>query len=135
MKLSTTIFLTIFASLILLGQDSKWPKLDASSMDVAYYPANVAWRNYLGPDQRNITPKLKVVYSRPQMKERTIFGNLVPFGQEWRLGANEATLLTTYQSVAIGDQVLAPGVYSVFAEVNEGEWTFHISSEITYGEK
>ena len=78
------------------GQESKWPKVDVSALDAEYYPARAAWRNYLGPDDRNIAPQVKVIYSRPKMKEREIFGGLVPYGQEWRLGANEATEITFY---------------------------------------
>ncbi len=127
--LTKTIFF-LFLSFSMYAQgDSEWPALDASPLDMAYYPASVAWRNYLSGDERTQTPKLKVVYSRPMKKGRDIFGGLVPYGQEWRLGANEATILTAYQSIGIGHKTLTAGAYSIFAEVNESEWTFHISTE------
>lgn len=131
MKNHIYLFILILFVQLAYGQsDSKWPALDASPMDVAYYPANVAWRNYLSPDQRNITPKIKLVYSRPLKKGRDIFGGLVPFGEEWRLGANEATTITFYQAVGIGDEVLEPATYTVFADVNEDKWTIHFSTEM-----
>ncbi|WP_235297097.1 DUF2911 domain-containing protein [Portibacter marinus] len=125
---------TIVSLLIVLttayAQDSKWPSLDASTMDAEYYPAEVAWRNYLSEDKRNITPKMKVVYSRPMMKDRKIFGNLVPYGEEWRLGANEATMITFYQPVDFGGQTVNQGTYSLFVVPEAGQWTFHLSSEM-----
>ena len=81
------------------AQDNEWPSLDASTMDIVYYPQEVAWRNYLGEEKRNISPKIKLVYSRPAVKERDIFGGLVPYGEEWRLGANEASIITFYAPV------------------------------------
>ena len=39
--------------------ESKWPELDASTLDAVYYPAEVAWRNYLDADQREVKPKMK----------------------------------------------------------------------------
>ena len=111
------------------AQDSKWPKLDASVMDAATYPSNAAWRNYMGEDERNLNPQAKVVYSRPLKKGREIFGGLIPYGQEWRLGANEATTITFYQTVGIGESVIPRGRYSVFAVVNQDSWTVNFSTE------
>ena len=110
--------------------DSKWPASDASVMDMIYYPSNVAWRNYLDESQRNITPKVKIAYSRPKMNNREIFGNLVPYGQEWRLGANEATTVTFYQNVDIAGTTVPGGTYTVSADVQEKQWTINLSSEM-----
>ncbi len=130
MKYLFTLTLLSFLTFSISAQEeSKWPDLDASTMDAEYYPEEVAWRNYLGDDKRNLTPKLKVVYSRPTIKGRKVFGDLVPFGEEWRLGANEATLISFYQAVAIGETAINQGTYSVFVTPNEDSWTFHISSE------
>jgi len=111
------------------SQESKWPKLDASTLDAEYYPAEVAWRNYLPEDQRGITPKIKLVYSRPMMKERKIFGELIKFGEEWRVGANEATTITFYQPVSIGGSALNQGSYSVSVVPTADSWTFNFSTE------
>lgn len=126
------LVVVLFAALLFTtsyGQESKWPKIDVSKMDAEYYPANAAWRNYLGPDQRNITPKIKVVYSRPMKNDRDIFGALVPYGKEWRLGANEATEITFYQSVDIDGTTVRPGTYTMSALVNENDWTINFSSQ------
>ena len=53
--------------------------------------------NYLEGDKRTQRPKMKLVFSRPMKNDRVIFGELVPYGKEWRLGANEATMITFYK--------------------------------------
>ena len=120
----------IISSTALLAQgDTKWPPIDASPMDVSYHPAEVAYRNYLKGEERNITPQIKLVYSRPQMKGRQIFGGLIAHGSEWRLGANEATMISFYQPVGIGNTTLQAGSYTLAAQVNENNWTIHVSTE------
>ena len=122
----------LFAALLFstgYSQESNWPKVDVSKMDAEYFPAQAAWRNYLGPEERNIQPKVKVVYSRPMKNDREIFGTLVPYGQEWRLGANEATEITFYQSVGIGGETVNPGTYTMTAVVNENDWIINFSSQ------
>ena len=130
MKNLTLLLMTILFSIALSAQgDSKWPSIDKSVLDIAYYPQTVAFRNYLSAEERESTPKIKLLFSRPKMNGRTIFGGLVSYGKEWRLGANEATMITFYQPVRIGKVSLGTGTYTVFAEPNEEEWTFHISSQ------
>jgi hypothetical protein len=111
------------------GQEIQWPQIDVSNLDAIYYPEEVAWRNYLSEDKRNITPKVKILYSRPIKKGRDIFGGLVPFGTEWRVGANEATHITFYQPVRIGEKTVSAGDYTLFATVNPAEWEFHLSTQ------
>ncbi len=113
----------------LSAQDEKWPAVDASTLDMIYYPQEVAWRNYLGDDQRNITPKIKLVYSRPAKKGRDIWGGLIPYGEEWRLGANEATTITFYAPVSLGGETIPAGAYTMSALVEKDHWTLNFSSE------
>ena len=124
------ILIFIFSSLwIVTGQDDEWPNLDASTLDMIYYPQEVAWRNYLGEDQRNISPKIKVVYSRPAKKDRDIFGGLIPYGEEWRLGANEASTITFYAPVDVGGETIQAGTYTLSALVEKDFWTINFSSQ------
>lgn len=58
---------------------------------------------------------VKVCYGRPSARGRAIMGGLVPFGEPWRLGANEATTLHIPVAVRFGDATLKPGVYSLYA--------------------
>jgi len=128
-KLIFVSILLLFGLVIQAQGDSKWPPIDVSPMEVIYYPANVAWRNYLKGEERNANPKMKLIYSRPQKKGRQIFGGLIAFGSDWRLGANEATTISFYQAIGIGDQTLQAGTYTIAATVNESEWTINISTE------
>lgn len=129
MKNIITILFAVLTVSLAMAQESKWPKVDPSNMDAEYYPAQAAWRNYLSGEDRTMSPKVKIIYSRPLKKEREIFGALVPYGQEWRLGANEATEITFYQTVGIGGQTVNPGTYTVFATPTATEWTVSFSSQ------
>lgn len=61
-------------------------------------------------------------YSRPNMRGRTIFGDLVPYGTLWRLGANANTKITFSTDVVVGDATLKAGAYAVFATPNAESW-------------
>ncbi len=128
-QLYLVIIICITSTVLMAQGDTKWPPIDASPMDVAYHPAEVAYRNYLQGDKRNVTPQIKLVYSRPQMKGRQIFGDLIAHGSEWRIGANEATLISFYQPVGIGKATLQAGNYTLAANVNKDSWTIHVSTE------
>jgi len=107
---------------------SKFPSLDKSPMDAVHYPRTSAFNNYMDEGDK-LDRKIKVLYCRPQKKDRVIFGELVPYGQEWRLGANEATEVTFYDNVEIGGKFVSRGTYTIFADVNQKEWTIKISSQ------
>ncbi|WP_027420831.1 DUF2911 domain-containing protein [Crocinitomix catalasitica] len=78
--------------------------------------------------------ELALEYSRPSVKGRTIFGELVPYDQVWRLGANACTKFTSSTDVKIGGKNLPAGTYSVFATPsNNGEWTIAFNSDIEQG--
>lgn len=130
MKQIITLILLLAVVFSSSAQESKWPKVDVSNMDAEYYPANVAWRNYLGEDERNKRPQIRLIYSRPMMNNRAIFGTLIPYGKVWRLGANEATEITFYQPVGIAGTMVNPGTYSVSALVNEKDWEIRFSSQL-----
>ena len=129
MKNIITLLFAVLTVSLAMAQESKWPKVDPSNMDAEYFPAKAAWRNYLKGEERTISPKIKVIYSRPLKKEREIFGALVPYGAEWRLGANEATEITFYQSVGIGGTTVNPGTYTLFATPTADAWTVSFSSQ------
>ena len=70
---------------------------------------------------------VKVDYSSPRMKGRKIFGSLVPYGQVWRAGANEATTITTDTAVTVGGKNVPAGTYTLFTIPNADKWTLIIS--------
>lgn len=67
---------------------------------------------------------ITVEYSRPGVKERTIFGDLVPYGELWRTGANSNTKVTFDTEITIGEQVVAAGTYALFTIPNKDSWEF-----------
>lgn len=70
-----------------------------------------------------------VNYSSPSVKGRTIWGELVPYGQVWRAGANEATTIETDKDIKVEDKTLPAGKYAFFAIPGEKEWTIIFNKE------
>lgn len=64
-----------------------------------------------------------VEYGRPSVAGRAIWGSLVPYGQVWRTGADEATTITFDKDVAIEGKPLAKGTYALFTIPTESTWT------------
>lgn len=73
--------------------------------------------------QRVGVTDIEIVYSRPSMKGRTIFGGLEPWGEIWRAGANSATKVTFSTPVKLGGQEVPAGTYALFAKLGQDEWT------------
>lgn len=92
-------------------------KLDASPMDLAMYR-----------DENN-NPVARIIYSRPQKRDREVFGKLVPYGEVWRTGANESTELTLYEDMKVADEVIEEGTYTLYTIPEEKEWTVILSKE------
>lgn len=70
-----------------------------------------------------------ITYSSPSVKGRKIWGDLVPYDQVWRSGANEATILETDKEIKIGDKKLPAGKYSLYTLPGEKEWQVIINSQ------
>ncbi len=62
-------------------------------------------------------------YSQPAVNGRSIFGDIVPYGEVWRTGANEATTIRFDEDVTVEGKKLMAGTYALFAIPNEKEWT------------
>ena len=72
---------------------------------------------------------LTVKYSRPGVKGRVIWGELVPYDKPWRTGANEATTFTTTDEITFGGQKLKAGTYSLITVPGKDEWRVALNSE------
>jgi hypothetical protein len=72
---------------------------------------------------------VKSDYSSPRMKGRKIFGGLVPYGEVWRAGANDATTLVTDTNLNIGGKDVPAGSYTIFALPNADKWVLIISKK------
>ncbi|MEZ4234735.1 MAG: DUF2911 domain-containing protein [Myxococcota bacterium] len=67
---------------------------------------------------------ITVDYSSPGKRERTVWGELVPYGEVWRTGANTATTFETTADLTVGGTAVPAGTYSIFTVPGESEWTF-----------
>lgn len=75
------------------------------------------------------TAKLTVTYSRPAVKGREVWGGLVPYGQVWRLGANDATTLEISEACKLAGHELPAGSYALFAIPAKDKWTIVVNSQ------
>ncbi len=106
-----------------IENEIKFPNLDKSPMDVAAFPK----------DYKDANKIVKVRYSRPQLKGRSI-DSLAPQGKVWRTGANEATEITFYQDMMLGKTKINKGTYSIATIPGEKTWTFIINKDLnTWG--
>ncbi len=72
---------------------------------------------------------IELSYSRPNIKGRSVMGNLVPFGKVWRTGANGATTLTFEDDVTIGDKKIPAGKYGLLSIPDKENWTLIITKQ------
>lgn len=72
---------------------------------------------------------LKLEYARPAVKGRKIWGDLVPYGQVWRAGANSATVLTFSDAVQIAGKDVPAGSYALFALPGAESWTLILNKQ------
>lgn len=74
--------------------------------------------------------RIKVCYSRPRMLGRPIMGRLVPYGEPWRFGANEATAIHVSAPATIAGVVVEPGWYSLMAVPGETDWRIIVNGDV-----
>lgn len=72
---------------------------------------------------------ITIEYSSPSVKGRKIWGELVPYGEVWRAGANKATIFMTDKDIMVEGKKLPAGKYSLYALPTEKEWTIILNSE------
>jgi Protein of unknown function (DUF2911)/Tetratricopeptide repeat len=73
---------------------------------------------------------VEISYSRPAVKQRKIFGDLVPYGKVWRTGANQATTIAFGEEITFGDKKVPAGKYGLLTIPNTGEWTVILSKQL-----
>ncbi len=93
--------------------------LDKSPADIASYP----------PGGRVSAKNVKVIYSRPQLKGRSL-ADLAPAGKVWRTGANEASEITFYGDAEFGGSPVKAGTYSLFTIPGEDTWTVILNKNL-----
>lgn len=73
---------------------------------------------------------LEVFYNRPYKKDREIFGGLVPYGEVWRTGANEATTFFTNKDILVDGSILSAGTYTLWTIPMENSWKVIFNSKL-----
>lgn len=73
---------------------------------------------------------IKIVYGQPYKNGRNIFGELIPYGEVWRTGANEATEIITTKDIKFAGQLLPAGTYALFTIPGKDTWTIILNSEL-----
>ena len=99
--------------------------LGSAQTDKAARPSPAAKATCALADGKTITAD----YSSPRAKGRKIFGGLVPFGEVWRAGANDATTFVTTADVMVGGKHVPAGSYTIFTIPNKDKWTLIISKK------
>ena len=74
--------------------------------------------------------EIEVQYSRPSMRGREIFGNLVPYDKIWRTGADNSTKISFTTDVMVDGNTIKAGTYSIFSIPNQNEWTVMFYSDV-----
>ncbi len=107
---------------------------DVSVMDMAYFPPD-----YPSLKMHHLiatAPFVRVIYSRPIKLGRKIFGELLPYGKPWRLGANEASEIEFFKSASIQDKKVSAGRYIIYCIPEPTKWTIILNSDLfTWGKE
>ena len=106
---------------------SNLPPLDKSPMDMSYYPVNYPILKI--QDKATEPLIMRLIYSRPQLNGRKIFGELQEYGNVWRLGANEATEIEFFKDVKINGKKIKKGRYTLYAIPYPDKWTLIVNRE------
>lgn len=105
----------------LCNAQSAIDKLDTSPMDMSYspngYPGQMIQKKFTGG------PNARIIYSRPQLKGRTMLGDKEKYNAIWRLGANESTELEMFKDGTFGGKKLAKGRYTLYALIDSAKWS------------
>ncbi|MFU8812598.1 MAG: DUF2911 domain-containing protein [Balneolaceae bacterium] len=127
MILRTLFSITIIAGLILtLAVHSQ---AQQRTTDRVWQSPNAAVNQTIGLTEVSLT------YGRPSVRDREVFGSLVPFDQVWRTGANESTAITFSDDVRLEGHHVEAGTYSLFTIPGEESWTIIINDRLVWGNR
>ena len=114
MKRTVIAVLLMLSSLIAAAQDDKSKR-----------PSPPGTAQFTFADGKKIT----IDYSRPSVKGRKIYGGLVPYGQVWRTGANEATTFVTEKDIEVGGTQVPQGSYTLYTLPTQAGWKLIINKQ------
>lgn len=120
------IFCLVVSAASLFAQPNI-PAVDKSGMDMSFYPVNYP---ILKIQDKLSGPLIaRVIYSRPHKNGRSVFGELLHYGDLWRLGANEATEIELFKDVKINGTALKKGRYTLYCLPTPEKWTIIFNRE------
>lgn len=114
MRISVFIFLSMFLGFTSLNAQLKTPAASPSSK----------------VEQKVGLTDITLEYSRPSMKGRAIFGDLVPFDKMWRTGANRNSMVTFSEDVKVAGQDVKKGTYAIFTKPGKTSWEIYLYNDI-----
>lgn len=109
------------------GAKSLIPLIDNSPLDESYFPVDYPLLKLR--DKATEPVRARVIYSRPQMKDREVFGKLIEYDKVWRLGANEGTEIEFFTDAIINNVKIKKARYTLYAIPNPDKWTFILSKD------
>jgi len=115
MKKISTLFTSILISLAGLNASAQLKMPQSSSLQTLIQEFGLG--------------KVTVSYSRPNIKGRSLEKDLTPFGEVWRTGANDATVITFTDAVTLEGNPVSPGEYALFTIPGKDEWTIILNKE------
>ena len=115
MRLVTFLFYLVVLSQVVFAQNDRPARLQVPTLSP-----------FAEVTQQVALTKVKLTYARPSAKGRKIFGDLVPFGEVWRTGANASTKITFTGDVSIEGNDLKAGTYALYTIPDESSWTIII---------
>lgn len=126
MRLNSITFFSLFIVALLFVTGCGQPESDDVDQIRRKSPIAIAKINH-----ESSNTYIKIVYGQPYKRDREIFGNLEPYGEVWRTGANEATELTTTKEILFAGEEVKAGTYSLFSIPRENEdWTIILNSKL-----
>lgn len=125
-KVALTLFLSAFAILIIQVSNNTVQAQERTT-DRVFASPNAAVSQTIG------LTIVEVTYGRPSVRGRVIFGDLVPFGEVWRTGANESTAITFSDDVMVNGEELGAGTYSLYTIPGSNEWTIIFNDKLSWG--
>ncbi len=123
MKSTTISFFTILLALLMINT----VEAQERQTDRPMASPNAAVNQTIG------LTEVEVTYGRPSVRDRVIFGDLVPFSEVWRTGANESTVISFSDDVLIEGEHVEEGIYSMYTIPEEDRWTIIINEKLSWG--
>jgi hypothetical protein len=121
------LFIALFNASLCFAQTPPVPAVDKSPMDMSYFPKDFPVTKVQNKTAESLIARL--IYGRPQKNGRNLFGELVPYDEIWRLGANEATEIEFFKDVKINGKKVTKGRYTIYCIPTATTWTIIINKE------